>query len=144
MSDEKEVNYEKFPAILKKKLEAGVISFPPETKFTYNSMIAYRAVARNIDDFSPVSRKDFKSYAEEGRKRTRKQLIDENNATYYGTSLFLERGIVENIMKFPNPNKKIACGSVSQEKGPCLVNEETKHVCWWLFDNVCLDDFKIV
>ena len=46
---------------------------------------------------------------------------------------------MEQKMKFPNPNKKMAKGCVYKEGGP----QETKdqHVCWWLYEDADVSGF---
>lgn len=134
----------RFPAILKEKIASGEFRFPSGTEFCYTPIKAFRCVEREKDDNNIITRNDFKSYAELGRKKTRGKIIDIHRPEYYGVSLFRKKEIVENIMKFPNPHKKMAVGYVVQEYGPQLTNYETEHVCWWLYENVDLKDFIII
>ncbi len=136
--------FHKFPVILKDKLKSGEIAFPEGTQFQYFPIKAYRGIKREADDYSKVGKEDFKSYAELGRKKVRGQRIVENTPEYYGVSLFRKKEIVENLMKFPNPHKKMAMGYVFEEGGPQLTNEETEHVCWWLYLDADLDGFTIM
>lgn len=46
-------------------------------------------------------------------------------------------------MKFPNPHKKMAVGYVYKEGGPQETNHKAQHVCWWLFENADISNFKI-
>lgn len=69
--------------------------------------------------------------------------INKNDPHYYGVSLFLNRAPVENALKFPKPNKKIAQGKVYAEAGPIEVNLETGHICWWIYDEVEINGFSI-
>jgi len=135
--------YLKFPAILREKLRNGEIVFPSATKYYFKPERAFRCIEREAEDFREVDRKDFRSYAELGRKKTRGQRIDTTDPAYYGVSLFRKREIVENKMKFPNPHKKIAEGFVVQEGGPQHTNEETEHICWWLYSEADLSGFHV-
>ena len=65
----KEDVYLKFPAILKEKLQSGEIHFPEKTQFEYQPIRAYRGIAREEEDDTPVNINDFRSYAEMERKR---------------------------------------------------------------------------
>lgn len=135
--------YLKFPAILKEKLKNGEVSFPKETQFKYMPITAYRAIERTEEDSTPINRNDFRSYAEMKKKKTRGRRVDTSKLEYYGVSFFTKREIVENLLAFPNPKKKMICGEVYCEGEPHLPNEQTHHICWWLFETVNLDKFSI-
>ena len=130
----------KFPSILEKKIDMGEFSFPDNTRFSYEPIQGFRGIQRNEDDWEAVTRKDFISYAE---KNVRRRFIDRDDPHYYGVSLFLNRKSVENALKFPRTNMKIAVGEVYSEAGPSEVNEETGHICWWLYDNIEIEGFSI-
>lgn len=134
-------NYLKFPSVIREKLNNGEISFPPNTKFEYKPIQGFRGIQREENNFEAVSKKDFLSYAEKGIHR---RGINEKDPHYYGVSLFLNREAVENALKFPRANKKIAVGNVYAEAGPSEVNEETGHICWWLYENVEIRGFSIL
>ena len=136
----------KFPAVLRDKLLNGELVLTDITLFEYEPVHAYRAIEREATDNSPVNRADFCSYFE--LKKTPKRprglpAIDyEKDVHYYGASCFTKREIVEQIMKLPNPHKKLAEGYVCQECGA----QETKdyHICWWLYDNVEISSFTLM
>lgn len=134
----------KFPTVLRNKLLNNEIELPDTTLFEYKQILTYRAVERKKDDHREITREDFKSYFELGKKPkaprgTRGDIT--KNPRYYGVSSFLNKEIVEQIMKFPNPNKKMAVGYVYKEGGP----QETadQHVCWWLYSNADVQGFKL-
>lgn len=133
-------NYMKFPSILRTKIQAGEFTFPKNTKFEYEPIQGYRGIERKEGDNTPVTRKDFRSYAELKRRR---RALNTEDPHYYGVSLYLDKGSVENALKFPRIDKKIACGKVYQQAGPIEVNEKTGHICWWLYDNVEIEGFVI-
>lgn len=133
-------NYLKFPSVLKEKISAGEFEFPENTRFSYEPIQGYRGIEREIDDFKPVSREDFLSHAE---RKIHRRGIDKNDPHYFGVSLFLNRESVENALKFPRTNMKIAEGKVYSEGGPAELNEETEHICWWLYDNIEIEGFSI-
>lgn len=100
--------YMKFPCVLRDKLLNGELHFPPNTRFAYEKIFIYRAVERKKEDFSPIKREDFRSYFELGKKPKPRGVERDILAdpTYYGVSSFLNQKRVEQLMKFPNPNKK--------------------------------------
>ncbi|MGJ0680244.1 hypothetical protein ACR742_02635 [Flavonifractor plautii] len=100
--------YMKFPCVLRDKLLNGELHFPPNTRFAYEKIFTYRAVERKKEDFSPITREDFRSYFELGKKPKPRGVKRDILAdpTYYGVSSFLNQKRVEQLMKFPNPNKK--------------------------------------
>ncbi len=137
---------QKFPSVLREKLLKGEIEFPEEVEFDYEKKLVFRAVERRADDYHEIDSNDFKSYYELKKKpkRMRQGQKDlEKNPKYYGVSSFLDRRIVEQKMKFPNPNKKMAVGYVYKEGGPQQTTIEDKHVCWWLYDKVQVHGFRI-
>ena len=135
--------YNKFPAIFRDKLLSGEIYFPKDTMFEYEPVLVYRAVERVEEDNTPVSRKDFMSYAELKKKPPRGKKYDKTSPNYYGVSSYLEREMVELNMHFPNPNKKMAKGYVYQQGGPQQTNADTQHVCWWLYEDADLSGFEL-
>lgn len=146
MQLEKEL-YSKFPVFLKTKLLNEEIAFPDTVQFEYDKILTYRAVNRSISDNHEITLNDFKSYFELQKfpkskvpKGVRSDFT--NDPHYYGVSSFLKKEIVEQLMKFPNPKKKMAVGYVYSEGGP----QETKdqHVCWWLYEGADVSGFKLI
>ncbi len=141
--DDKIIN--KFPVSFRNKLKNKEIIFPKGTKFQYEKILVYRAVNRKNNDFRKPDLNDFKSYFQLGKnpKRVKGKKAENllKEPTYYGVSSFTKREIVEQIMKFPNPNKKLAIGYVYDKGGPEYTKEY--HVCWWLFEDVDLSDFYL-
>ena len=139
-------NADKFPITLREKIKNDGFAFPEQTELEYEPILAYRGITRKEGDLSGVTRRDFRSKAEKKEKKIRGQVIDQTNPTYYGVSLFKDKDILKskfvNAFKFPNPRKKIAVGYIKQESGPQLTNEETTHVCWWLFEDADLSTFR--
>lgn len=137
----------KFPENFRRKLLAKEIEFPDTTSFEYDKLYVYRAVSRSADDNSEVTVEDFKSYFELGKKpkQPRGTMGDiTQDPHYYGVSSFLKREIVEQIMKFPNPKKKLAAGFVYCEGGPQDTNVNNQHVCWWLYEGTDVSGFKLM
>lgn len=137
-------NYSKFPCIIKEKIDKGELIFPEGTKFVYEPIEVYRGIERLEDDYTKPGELDFRSYAELGKKKTRGRRVDTTDPHYYGVSFFRKKEIVENMLAFPNPKKKMMKGNVYCEGGPEETNEETEHVCWWLYESVEFDGFLIV
>lgn len=137
----------KFPAAMRQKFVEKDITFPDETLFEYKPVLVYRAVERKENDFRNVTNDDFKSYFELGKtpkKSPRGKKVDwEVDPHYYGVSSYIDEKIVKQLMKFPNPNKKMAVGYVVQGGGPQETNLVTKHVCWWLYDTYEVTGFKL-
>jgi hypothetical protein len=136
--------YMKFPVVLRDKLINGEIKLPDTVLFEYEKILTYRAVERKKDDIREITLDDFKSYFELNKKPKTPRGVNADIAKdphYYGVSSFLKKEIVEQLMKFPNPNKKMAEGYVYKEGGP----QDTKdqHVCWWLYENADVSGFKL-
>lgn len=146
MEDETNELVEKFPVILRDKIKNKEVIFPEGTKYIYKPILTYRAIAREKNDFTNVSRDDFKSYFELDKKPKKKPrgVYLEKIPEWYGVSSFLKKEIVELIMKFPNPHKKMVSGYVNCESGPQYTNEKDCHVCWWLFQNADISSYKIM
>lgn len=133
----------KFPVVMRDKLKNGEIELPDSTQFQYDKIYAYRAVTREKNDTSIVTRDDFRSYYELGKKARGIQ-NPEKDPHYYGVSSFLDRRIAEQKMKFPRPNKKLAVGYIREEGGPQETNIGSQHVCWWLYEHADVSDFTLV
>lgn len=141
-------NYEKFPAVIREMLVAG-ISFPEGTRFSYDKFIAYRVVTRAEGDFSSlISDNDFKSYKELGKTIKKKRIIgisrDDTNETlnpdYYSVSFALEKEKLINQFKMPKPTKRMIQGFIHEESGPQYTNKEG-HVSWWLYEQRDISTF---
>ena len=138
---------ERFPEFLCEKIKSRKIILPESTEYNYEKIYTYRAIVREKDDFRDVDRGDFKSYFELGKnpkKLPRGVKKIEDSPDFYGVSTFLNKESVEQIMNFPNPNKKIAAGYVYCEGGPQYTNEKKQHVCWWLFEDADVSGYKLV
>ena len=132
----------KFPAVLRDKLLSNEIEFPDTTKFEYDKLFTYRAVERTPDDYREISLDDFKSYYQLKKKVRGVKRDISTDPHYYGVSSFLKKEIVEQLMKFPNPRKKMASGYVYSEGGPQDTKDE--HVCWWLYEDADVSGFKLI
>ena len=135
-----DANQFKFPSILMNKIDSKEFEFPVGTLFSYEPIAAYRAITRKDGESPDITRTDFMSYAELGKKG---RSIDINDPHYYGVSLYKDKKLLENALKFPRPNWKVAEGMVYFEGGPIDVNEKTEHICWWLYDNIEIKGFSI-
>lgn len=132
----------KFPATWRDKLLNGEIEFPDDTSFEYVPIKTYRAVERRENDHRSISLDDFKSYFELNKKPRGIAEDPAKKPEFYGVSSFLKKEIVEQLMKFPNPKKKMAVGHVYCEGGPQYTNDQ--HVCWWLYDGADVSEFKLM
>lgn len=133
--------YRKFPAILQEKLKNNDICFPEGTQFDYEPLLAFRGITRDVDDNTPVNRKDMMSYFESG-SIPRGIENYEKAATYYSASLFEDPNMLRQALKFPRPNKKIAEGYVHKDGGPKFQSSKG-HIDWWLFEKVNFNNFSI-
>ena len=102
-------------------------------------------VTKKNQDFTDNYLDNYRSYFE--LKKTPKTPRGmgrniENDPHYYGVSSFLKKEIVEQIMKFPNPKKKMAVGYVYCEGGPQDTNDQ--HVCWWLYEGADVSGFELM
>ena len=136
---------EKFPAVLRDKLLNKEIELPDGTQLEYDKIWVYRAVERKAEDSSEITLDDFKSYFQQNKTPKRPRGTKEDflkNPTYYGVSSFLDRKKVEELMNFPNPNKKMAAGYVYCEGGPQFTKDI--HVCWWLYEKADVSGFELI
>ncbi len=133
--------YNKFPAVLRDKLNAKEFDFPEGTQFIYESFQAYRLISREEDDDTPLNRNDMRSYHDLGR--VPRGGTKSHPACIYSVSLFREYDDIVNALKLPRPRKKFAQGFVFAEGGPQCCSETTSHVDWWLYEDVDLSNFKI-
>ena len=135
------INIEKFPPLLRDKLKDGQIQFPENTQFEYMPILGYRMIMREDCNDIRVTREDFRSHAELGIlvRGVRPEDIPE----YYGASVYKDKKKLANIFKLPKPGKILARGHVVQAGGPQSTNEKTKHVCWWVYEDVDVSDFKV-
>ncbi len=136
----------KFPVVLREKLLNNEIELPETALFDYETLRTYRAVERKADDCHEITLEDFKSYYELNKKPITPRGVKKDfrkDPEYYGVFSFLKREIVEQKMKFPNPNKKMAVGYVYKEGGPQKTTEETQHVCWWLYEDADVSGFQL-
>ena len=148
ISGKNEEYYSKFPGLLKDRLMNGELEFPKNTEYNYARIKAYRCVRREDSDCTPIGREDFRSPIEEIekgiRKLTRGESVKYDAISSYGTSLYMDIGSLENMMHLPRPNKKICEGYVCKDGGPRLMDEKSKHIDWWIYENVDLTGFSLV
>ena len=130
-----------FPAVLQSKIRAGEFSFPENTKFTYETISAYRCIFSQ-EEQRQITREDFRSYAELGKKPKRGQVFDVNKPDYYGVSLFTSKEELYVKMNLPRKGVLIALGNIYQEGGPQWTNGG--HICWWLYENADVSSFQYV
>ena len=141
MNKEKEFDlYKTFPSILKCKIDNKEIELPLGTNFNYEPILAFRLVIRDIDDYSPIEKRDMLSYFEMNKKP--RSEFDINDPEYYSVSFFKNKECLKESFKLPKPKKKIVKGYVHQEGGP----EYTKnnHISWWLCADIGFDDFSFL
>lgn len=130
LSTENIVFYDKFPVLLREALKKGEVFFPEGIEIDYVPFPAFRMVFREEGDNTPVSRNDFCSYAELGKKP---RGMDIDNIGRYSASLYRTRQSVVNALKLPRPGKKLIEGLVYSKGGPCYKGGN-EHVDWWLYE----------
>ncbi len=143
---ELEALYQKFPVILQQKLLRNEISLPHNTEFQYAPIKAYRAIERTENDYTAVSRNDFRSYFELKKNPKNMRGVRQNlekDPHYYGVSTYMSEEPIIQQMHFPNPKKKMAEGYVYMEGGPQQTRSHDGHICWWLFADADVSGFVI-
>lgn len=139
-----DVNIEKFPLILREKLKSGDVTLPPHIETEYSPIKVYRRVLREGDDMHAIDRFDLMSYAELGKRPPKNLEGGVKNPDYYSTSFYSSFEALKNHFEFPHPKNKVAIGKAYCEGGPCLRNELTEHVSWWMYENVDISDFELL
>lgn len=133
----------KFPVIFQEKLINKEIELQDNVEFDYDDIYAYRCVTRKKEDNSVVTRDDFKSNAEKGRRTIRGESGDlEKIPEYYGVSLYEDKSELMLRLKLPQKNRKIVKGNIHKEGGPIRKGNNT-HICWWLYEDADVSGFEI-
>ncbi len=124
-------NLSKFPTVMNEAFKKYDIAFCEGTEWGYNPVEVHRMVLREKDDYSKVTKDDFKSFAEEPRRGMEKYI---KRADYYGVSVFTEKEALINKLKLPKPGKKIATGHIHDNYGP--IYRKLPHICLWCYKDV--------
>ena len=124
-------NLHKFPLVLAEAFNKYNLTFFEGTEWRYDSVKVYRMVFREKDDYSQVTRDDFRSFAEAPRRGMEKLV---KKPDYYGVSVFTEKEALVNKLKLPKPGKKIALGHIRDDYGPIYRN--LPHICLWCYKEV--------
>lgn len=133
----------KFPVIFREKLMNKEVKLQDKVEFEYKNIYAYRCIKRKKQDYSVVTKDDFKSNAELGRRNIRGEGETlERKPEYYGVSLFQDKTELEMRLKLPKKDRKIAEGNIYQDGGPILRGHNS-HICWWLYEDTDISKFKI-
>lgn len=135
--------YLKFPCVLKSALLKGEVAFDEaHTLIEYSKIDVYRGITREKDDNSEISKDDFLSYAELGRKPARGRKAD---IGWYSCSFYTEKDELELALKLPRFNKKISKGFIKKENGPIRKSEKDSHIHCWLYEDSDVEKaFKVV
>lgn len=135
----------KFPAVFRDRLRTGEVEWKEGVCFEYEPILAYRCIKRSVSDNSLVTRNDFKSNAELGRTAFKSGIEHpESMPEYYGVSFYQQKQELDLRLRLPMKNRKVICGYLHQEGGPTLKSSESSHVCWWLYEEAKVDNFKII
>ncbi len=124
-------NLHKFPVVLAEAFSKYNLTFFEGTEWEYDPVKAYRMVLREKDDYSQVTKDDFRSFAEAPRRGMEKLV---KKPDYYGVSVFTEKEALVNKLKLPKPGKKIALGHLQDSYGPIYRN--LPHICLWCYKDV--------
>ncbi len=129
-------NMEKFPQFMQDHFCKYNLTFPQGTRWTYDNILAYRAVKYN-ENKTKVEREDFLSKAEERTKgiiTPRGAKAKWDDPVFYGVSLNRNKRNLVNLFKLPKPNKRLAQGVIDANGGPIFIQGDKGHVTWWLYD----------
>lgn len=125
--------YLKFPSVFKMALQSGKVSFEEEVEVNYDEFEAFRGIFRREgESFSPLSRDDFKSQAEQGKKPSARN--GGNSSSFYSCSVYTDYKDIEVALNFPKQDRKIAKGVISQDNGCIYKSKDVSHVDWWLYE----------
>lgn len=139
-----DVNVEKFPIVFRERLENRDVLLPKDIEIEYEPQKAYRCVYRDIGDAHIVHREDMMSYADLGKRPPKTLPGGIYNPEYYSTSFFVSLDMLKNKMAFPHPRKKAIVGYVHSAGGPCLRNELTSHLSWWMYEDADISNFEFL
>lgn len=139
-----DVNVDKFPLVLREKIKSGEVVLPSNIEIEYTPIKVYRKVLRSNDDMYDINREDFMSYAELGKKPPRNLKLGVNDPDYYSTSFYSSFDALKNHFTFPHPTNKVVVGDAYCQGGPCMRNELTKHVSWWMYEDANIFSFEFL
>ena len=133
--------YMKFPSVFRNALVSGLVSFETDPEITFKTFNAYRGVFRKKgESFIPLTKLDFESQAEKQEKlnnniqrRNRRQIKD--NLGFYSCSVFTDKTDILAALKFPQDDRCVVSGPVSDSNGCIRRSSENSHIDWWLYEN---------
>lgn len=130
----------RFPSVLKKALQSERIIFPECIMIKYEPLIAYRGIRIIPDSKITVTKEDFKSQVERNLPGT--NFDDIGN---YSCSCFMDMAELKAAFKLPRKNKGIAVGLIRDNYGPYILEDDSSHIHWFLYDGVDpSSDFKVI
>lgn len=129
--------YERFPCVLREALKKEEVSFLKdgiEPIMDFESFHAYRGIFRTGEEktFDDITEKDFKSFAEAGRKWSPR--ICREKIRFYSCSVYTELSDIKAALKFPQEDRRIAYGPVDAKNGCVYFGKFDSHVDWWLYE----------
>lgn len=134
--------YMRFPSVLREALMSGRVSFKQGTKFAYAPFLVYRGITREPGESLAITRNDFLSYAELGKKP---RGLKNPGISLYSCSCFVEKDELLAALKLPRFNKKIIFGELRDTYGPQRTNLANKHVDWWIYEQAEFEHtFKVI
>ncbi len=134
--------YLKFPSVLRKALQSGVVSFdelPCETSF--EPIPVYRVIKRQLEeqDNIEIKEQDFLSQAElnaiSPKGTEAKDLIGDIGK--YSCSFSLTKEWLQNIFKLPKKTKLLIYGTINETHG-AINRDSIPHIHCWIYKDVSL------
>lgn len=117
-----------FPSVLREALQNKICTMPNEVEWTYSPTLVYRGV-RITKNKTTLERSDFLSQIELGISE------DFANIGKYSCSVFTDPRSLALSYNLPRPNKRIAVGNMQDDDGPCLREEGSPHIHWFLYES---------
>lgn len=131
--------YGHFPSVLRNALEKGLVVFPDNLEKKFEPIEVYRGIRYKIGEKEKSMKEDFLSQMERNLPG-----YDPTEIESYSCSCFEDKQELINAMHMPRKNKKIACGHICADYGPCVKEKESSHIHWYLFEGVDpSDDFEV-
>ncbi len=137
--------YMKFPSVFRDDLISGIVAFETEPEVTFKTFNAYRGVFKKKGEtYVPITKLDFESQAEKQervnnniQRRNRSQIKD--RLGFYSCSVFTDKTDIFTALKFPQDDRCVVSGSVSDTNGCIRRSSDNSHIDWWLYETT--EDF---
>lgn len=144
--------YMKFPSVFREALVSKIVSFDEDPETSFETFKAYRGIFRkNNKPFVPLDKTDFESQAEKSlrlnnneQRNNRREINDKLG--FYSCSVFTDINDISAALKFPQNDRCIVEGPVSDENGCIRHASDNSHVDWWLYEKTgdFWNEYKVV